>query len=234
MLLLTREPIMTDRPTCKSSEKHVGTDAELEEIPKIFVVEDECIVREGICAMLRDEGWDVESFESCEVFLDLYRQRSSTCLVLDMHFPGMDGLELLGRISDMPEAPPVVIMSGSSQISEAVRSIRDGASDFIEKPVIADRLIASVKEALERTHHADKILAYRDATLDHTGDLTARQRQIMELVVDGHPSKNIAADLGISQRTVEKHRASIMDRTGAKSIPDLSRLVACSHCALLT
>ena len=149
-----------------------------------------------------------------------------------MHFPGMDGLELLGRISDMPEGPPVVILSGSSRISEAVRSIKEGASDFIEKPVVADRLIAGVREALQHRRHENKILAYRDAALEHTDDLTSRQRQIMDMVLAGQPSKNIAADLGISQRTVEKHRASIMDRTGARSIPDLARVVACSHCAL--
>jgi two-component system CheB/CheR fusion protein len=200
--------------------------------PRIFVVEDEGIVRDGICAILRDAGWDVEGFASCEDFLSLYRPGSSTCLVLDMHFPGMDGLELLGRISDMPEGPPVVILSGSSRISEAVRSIKEGASDFIEKPVVADRLIASVRKALQHRRHENKILAYRDAALEHTDDLTSRQRQIMDMVLAGQPSKNIAADLGISQRTVEKHRASIMDRTGARSIPDLARVVACSHCAL--
>jgi two-component system CheB/CheR fusion protein len=203
-------------------------------IPKIFVVDDECMVREGVCALLQDEGWEVESFSSCEGFLESYRQRSATCLVLDMHFPGMEGLELLGRISGMSERPPVVVMSGAGRIAEAVQSIKDGASDFIEKPIVAERLIASVTAALGQSHDTDQVLAFKDAALNHICDLTGRQRQIMELVVDGQPSKNIAADLGISQRTVEKHRASIMDRTGARSIPDLARLVACSHCALIT
>lgn len=175
------------------------------ETPRIFVVEDEDIVREDICEILRDAGWEVESYASCENFLSLYHPRSSTCLVLDMHFPGMDGLELLGRISDMPEGPPVVILSGSSRISEAVQSIQEGASDFIEKPVVANRLIASVREALRHTRHKNRFLAHRNAALGHTGGLTPRQRQIMELVLAGQPSKNIAADLGISQRTVEKH-----------------------------
>jgi two-component system CheB/CheR fusion protein len=204
------------------------------QIPKIFVVDDECMVREGVCALLQDEGWEVESFSSCEGFLESYRQGPSTCLVLDMHFPGMEGLELLGRMSGMPERPPVVVMSGAGRIAEAVQSIQDGASDFIEKPIVAERLIASVKAALGQSRNTDKLLAFRDGALNHICDLTGRQRQIMDLVLDGHPSKNIAADLGISQRTVEKHRASIMDRTGAKSIPDLARLVACSHCALIT
>jgi two-component system CheB/CheR fusion protein len=202
------------------------------DIPKIFVVEDEYIVREEVSATLRDVGWEVEAFSTCEAFLGRYRQRASTCLVLDIHFSGMDGLELLGRMSGMEQAPPVVVMSGSSRISEAVRSIQDGASDFIEKPIEADRLIASVTSAMHSTRRSGRLTAHRDACLDRAQGLTARQHEIMDLVVDGHPSKNIAADLGISQRTVEKHRASIMDRMGAKSIPDLARLVACGHCAL--
>ena len=203
------------------------------DIPKIFVVDDECLVREGVCALLHDAGWEVEGFSSCENFLERYQRRSSTCLVLDMHFPGMEGLELLRRLSDMHEGPPVVVMSGAGRISEAVQSIQDGACDFVEKPIVAERLIASVTAALGRSGRVEKLQVFKDAAFDHIGGLTDRQRQIMELVVDGQPSKNIAADLGISQRTVEKHRASIMNRTGATSIPDLARLVACSHCALV-
>ena len=220
----------TDHPSTIASPANSSL-----ETPRIFVVDDEGIVREGICAILRDAGWEVEGFASCENFLSLFRSSSvAACLVLDMHFPGMDGLELLARLADMPTSPAVVILSGSSRIAEAVRSIKEGASDFIEKPVVAGQLIDSVKQALRHSRHDNKILAFRDAALQQTGDLTPRQRQIMELVLAGQPSKHIAADLGISQRTVEKHRASIMDRTGARSIPDLARVVACTHCALLT
>jgi two-component system CheB/CheR fusion protein len=202
--------------------------------PKIFVVEDEYIIREGICTMIRDAGWDAEAFASCEAFLKAYRPRPQTCLVLDVHFAGMGGLELLGRIGLLDHRLPVVIVSGSSQISEAVQSMKDGASDFIQKPIVRDKLLTSVRHALKCADHSNKALTLRDAAADHVAGLTERQRQIMELVLAGQPSKNIAADLGISQRTVENHRAEIMHKTGAHSLPALSRLVMCHRCSLAT
>jgi len=150
-----------------------------------------------------------------------------------MHFPGMGGLELLRRIESMTDGPPVIIVSGSSEISDAVQSLQGGALDFIEKPVSRDKLLASVQNALKRSRQTKKIRALRDVALNHLGDLTERQRQIMELVLAGQPSKNIAADLHISQRTVENHRASIMQRTGASSLPALARLVMCNVCPLV-
>ena len=200
---------------------------------KIFVVEDEYFTRQGICEFLEDEGWGSEGFDSCEHFLEGYRQRPGSCVVLDMHFPGMSGLELLGRISAMTDSPPVIIVSGSSEISEAVRSIQGGAADFIEKPVARDKLVASVRNALGRSGYSNRASALRNEALDHIANLTSRQRQIMALVLAGQPSKNIAADLGISQRTVENHRASIMQKTGASSLPALARLVSCSDCMLI-
>jgi len=199
----------------------------------IFVVEDEYLTRQGICELLKDEGWGAEGFDSCELFLEAYRQRPGSCVVLDLHFPGMSGLELLGRIGAMTDSPPVIVVSGSSEISEAVRSIQGGAADFIEKPVARDRLIASVRSALGRSGYSRRASTSRNEALDHIANLTSRQRQIMALVLAGQPSKNIAADLGISQRTVENHRASIMRKTGANSLPALARLVSCSDCALI-
>jgi len=200
---------------------------------KIFVVEDEYFTRQGICGLLEDEGWGVEGFDSCERFLEAYRQGPGSCVVLDMHFPGMSGMELLGRIGAMTDSPPVIVVSGSSEISEAVQSIQGGAADFIEKPVARDKLIASVRRALGRSVHSKKASTSRNEALEHIANLTSRQRQIMTLVLAGQPSKNIAADLGISQRTVENHRASIMRKTGANSLPALARLVSCSDCTLI-
>ena len=175
----------------------------------------------------------MEGFDSCEVFLEAYHHRPASCVVLDMHFPGMSGLELLSRIGAMTQSPPVIIVSGCSEISEAVQSIQGGATDFIEKPVARDKLIASVRNALAHSGHSNKASASRNEALAHIAELTTRQRQIMALVLAGQPSKNIAADLGISQRTVENHRASIMRKTGASSLPGLARLISCSDCVLI-
>jgi two-component system CheB/CheR fusion protein len=106
----------------------------------------------------------------------------------------------------------------------AVTAMKAGATDFIEKPIGYDNLLAAIDQAIDLSRDATKRTAWRERAASHIADLTARQRQIMALVLAGHPSKNIAADLGISQRTVENHRASIMKRTGAHSLPALARL----------
>jgi len=191
----------------------------------IFVVDDEYIVREDICILLQDVGFDVEAFSSCEDFLEKHRGGPNTCLVLDIHLPGMGGLALLRHMRDVADRTPVIVVSGSSGISEAVRSMKKGAIDFIEKPVARGLLVASVMHALALSLHSDEISLARDEALAHLKGLTIRQKQIMALVLAGHPSKNISADLGISQRTVENHRAAIMDRTGVHSLPELARLV---------
>jgi two-component system CheB/CheR fusion protein len=119
---------------------------------------------------------------------------------------------------------PAVMMTGNSDVPMAVQAMRAGASDFIEKPIGSAQLLACVGRALEETRDSSKLAASRQTAADQVGRLTKRQHQIMDLVLAGHPSKNIAADLGISQRTVENHRASIMKKTGSKSLPALARL----------
>jgi two-component system CheB/CheR fusion protein len=116
------------------------------------------------------------------------------------------------------------MITGNSDVPMAVQAMKAGARDFIEKPVGRDELLAGVARALEQSRDAAKLSAWRVTAADHIANLTPRQHQIMHLVLAGHPSKNIAADLKISQRTVENHRASIMKKTGAKSLPALARL----------
>jgi two-component system CheB/CheR fusion protein len=186
-----------------------------------------------ISDVLEEAGWTVEAFESCEGFLDAYSRHPGGCILLDIHFPGMSGLQLLERIEGMADAPPVIMVSGTTEISDAVRSMRGGALDFLEKPVVQETLLGSVRKALSRSRRSDQIRALRDLALLRLGDLTERQRQVMELVLEGQPSKNIAADLGISQRTVESHRASIMQRTGSASLPALARMVMCNACPMV-
>ena len=136
----------------------------------------------------------------------------------------MKGLELLQRLSDDGHRLPAIMITGNSDVPMAVQAMKAGAVDFIEKPIGRADLLASVDRALEQSRDSSKLTAWRENAASHVAGLTARQRQIMDLVLAGHPSKNIAADLGISQRTVENHRASIMKKTGAKSFPALARL----------
>jgi two-component system CheB/CheR fusion protein len=116
------------------------------------------------------------------------------------------------------------MITGSSDVPIAVQAMKAGASDFIEKPIRRDELLACVNRALEQSRDISKLSAWREDAANHVAALTPRQREVMAMVLAGHPSKNIAADLGISQRTVENHRASIMAKTGTRSLPALARL----------
>src|ERR1700723_799219 len=136
----------------------------------------------------------------------------------------MNRLELLPWLGLSCHRLPAIMITGDSDVPMAVQAMKAGACDFIERPIGNRELIESVEEALERSRNSSKLLASQENPAGVIAGLTPRQRQIMELVLAGHPSKNISADLGISQRTVENHRASIMQKTGSKSLPALARL----------
>lgn len=190
----------------------------------IFVVDDDPQLRNALRSVLEDEDLIVEDYADCESFLAAFRPRREACLLIDAYLPGMHGLELLSVLAERHLHLPAIMITGNSDVAMAVQAMKAGASDFIEKPVSRDDLVTSINRALEQSRDSGKLLAYREDATTHLAGLTLRQRQIMDLVLAGHPSKNIAADLGISQRTVENHRASIMKRTGSKSLPALARL----------
>ena len=181
-------------------------------------------IRELIRSALEEEGWAVEDYADCEAFLEAYRPGREGCLLVDAYLPGMSGLELLQRLNDAGDQLPSIMITGNSDVHMAVQAMKAGASDFIEKPIGHGELLASIERAVEHSRDTTKLSAWRQEATNHIAGLTPRQRQIMDLVLAGQPSKNIAADLGISQRTVENHRAEIMKRTGSKSLPALARL----------
>jgi two-component system, chemotaxis family, CheB/CheR fusion protein len=192
--------------------------------PVIIVVDDDDQLRRTLREVLEDDGRTVEDYSTCEAFLAAYHPGRQACLLIDAYLPGMSGLELLQRLTDAGHRLPAIMITGHSDVSTAVQAMKAGASDFIEKPVGRGELLASIERALEQSRDVNTLIAGREAAAHHMAALTPRQRQIMERVLSGEPSKNIAADLGISQRTVENHRASIMKKTGAKSLPALARL----------
>jgi two-component system CheB/CheR fusion protein len=195
-----------------------------ESAPVIFVVDDDSRIREGVRALLEEEGRIVEDYASGEAFLEAWRPGREACLLIDAGLPGMSGLDLLRRLRDAGGGPPAIMITGNSDVPMAVQAMKAGALDFIEKPIGAAELLASVARALEEARDSGTMSAWRETAAAHLAELTAREREIMDLVVAGHPSKNIAADLGISQRTVENHRAAIMKKTGSTSLPALARL----------
>jgi two-component system CheB/CheR fusion protein len=192
--------------------------------PTIFVVDDDSAVRETLGDLLREDGRTVEIYASSEAFLDAYRPGVDGCLIVDARMPGMGGLALLQRLQSEGMRLPAIMITGQGDVPMAVGAMRAGAADFIEKPIRRDELFASIEHALEQVRDSAKLAVRRKAAAAHLAGLTARQRQIMALVLAGQPSKNIAADLGISQRTVENHRAAIMKRTGSRSLSALIRL----------
>lgn len=190
----------------------------------IYVIDDDRNIRDMMRRILEKEGFAVELYESCETFVAAYRHSDRpVCLLVDAYLPGMQGLELLQNLNAEDSHLPTIMITGTSDVHMVVEAMKAGASDFIEKPVSSHELFASIDRALEQARDSSKQSAWRQIATDRVAGLTGRQRQIMDLILAGHPSKNIAADLGISRRTVENHRASIMKRTGSKSLPELAR-----------
>jgi two-component system CheB/CheR fusion protein len=192
--------------------------------PVICVVDDDDEVRNAIMAVLEADGRTVEGYPSGEAFMQAFRSGADACLLIDAALPGMSGIDLLEQLRAAGHGLPAIVITGQSDVPMAIRAMKAGASDFIEKPVDRAGLLASIVRALEGSRDAAKLTAWRETATAQLAGLTPRQREIMTLVLAGHPSKNIAADLRISQRTVENHRASIMRRTGTASLPALARL----------
>jgi len=205
-------------PTLHAAEEHHNSGQ------VIFVIDDDSHIRDGIRTVLEADDRTVEDFATCEAFLEAYHPGREACLLVDAYLPGMSGLELLQHLSHSSHRLPAIMITGNGDVPIAVQAMKAGALDFIEKPFHHSDLRASVDRALEQSRDSSKLLAWREAAANHIAALTPRQRQIMDRVLAGHPSKNIAADLGISQRTVETHRASIMKKTCVKSLPALARL----------
>ncbi len=192
--------------------------------PIVYVIDDDMEVRAAICSVLEDEHIAVEAFHTAEAFLHAFRPGREACILVDAYLPGMGGLDLIHQMSSAGHHLPTMMITGHSDVAIAVQAMKAGATEFIEKPIARLDLLAAVSRALELAHDATSSSVWRTSANAKIATLTSRQREILDLVLAGHPSKNIAADLGISQRTVENHRASIMKKTGARSLPALARL----------
>lgn len=192
--------------------------------PTIFIIDDDSQVRGAIRAVLEDAGMKVEDHADAKAFLDAYRPGDEGCVLVDARLPGMDGLELLDRLQAAGHRLPMIMITGHGDVRMAVQAMKAGAVDFIEKPVSRDELLDSIGRAIEQARDSNKRQAWHDSAANSIAGLTVRQREVMDRVLAGQSSKNIAADLGISQRTVENHRAAVMRKTGTASLPALARL----------
>ncbi len=195
-----------------------------ENLPTIFLIDDDDALRDVMRELVEQEGQRIETFASCEAFLEAYRPGRKGCLLVDARLPGLSGIALLQQLKAEQHSLPSIVITGHGEVSLAVEAMKAGAIDFIEKPVRRDQLLASIERAMEIGRDSSALSAWHETARARIAALTPRERQIMDLVIIGHPNKNIAADLKVSQRTVENHRAAVMKKTGSKSLSDLVRL----------
>ena len=192
--------------------------------PTIFLVDDDPTFRASLHWLLEAEGMTVEAFPSAEAFLARFDDTVTGCLLLDVRMTGMSGLDLHEQLRDRRANLPVIIITAHGDIPLAVRAMKAGAVDFIEKPFERKALLDSIRQALARVDQVQESAARRAAAQARLAPLTHREREVLALVVDGSLNKQAAATLGISPRTIETHRANIMRKTNVASLPDLVRL----------
>lgn len=194
---------------------------------EIFIVDDEPAVLTAISAALRLEGYQVMGFADGGSFLEAAKTRRPTCVILDVQMPGRSGLDILKELNAQDYPAPIFIISGAGDIPMAVDAIRNGALDFIEKPFDARTVVARVGEAVAAWGGRDKAAGQSGIPADFPGreQLTAREHDVLVQIAGGASNKEAGRKLGISPRTVEVHRARIMEKLGAKNAADLVRLV---------
>ncbi|MBC7793151.1 MAG: response regulator transcription factor [Clostridia bacterium] len=195
----------------------------------VFIVEDDQDLRGGMRLVLERDFSAIADFPSAEAFLDAYRPTEIACLLLDAFMPGMDGLALLEHVQRLSHDLPVVIITGHGCVPSAVEAMRQGAFDFVEKPIGNNELITTVGRALAESGRMRAARLQHGSVVSDLASLTNRQAQILSRILAGVANRMIAAELGISQRTVENHRAAIMEKTGARSLPELTRMAVAAR-----
>jgi two-component system, LuxR family, response regulator FixJ len=192
---------------------------------EVFIVDDDHLVREALSIVLVDAGFRVTVFADGESFLDVARSRTPSCVLIDVQLPDCSGLELLRTLNARRYRAPIFVISGRGDIPTALEAVRNGALDFIEKPFDPAMMVIRIRDAIKtwQSLRRDDGILTRDF---HGHDrLTARERDVLERIARGASNKETGGDLGISFRTVELHRARIMDKVGAKNAADLMRIV---------
>lgn len=192
--------------------------------PAVFIVDDDDAVRSSLRLLLKSAGLGTVAYASAKEFLDTWQPEQAGCLILDVRMPGMSGLELQAELNRRGAIIPVVFISGHGDIPMAVEAIQHGAFDFLQKPFGDQDLLNRVQRALAADGENRKLLAQRDLLRERFESLTPREREVLALVTQGKANKVMAGDLGVSQRTVEIHRARVMEKMGANSLAQLVRI----------
>ncbi|MBB3314624.1 FixJ family two-component response regulator [Rhizobium sp. BK181] len=197
-----------------------------QDTPVVFVVDDDISVRDALEALIRSAGWHPISFENAEQFLTLPSWAGPSCLVLDVNLPNLDGLELQEYVSRHQVTLPIIFLTGYGDIPTTVRAMKAGAVEFLTKPVDGEVMLEAMKQALLTSRKSIaseeelQLLRGRHTALSH------REQEVMALIVAGLLNKQVAYELGISEVTVKVHRARVMSKMGARSLPDLVLMAA--------
>jgi two-component system, LuxR family, response regulator FixJ len=190
----------------------------------VFVIDDQSSIRHALGEMLSVFGYNVEAYESADSFLRALDPSRHGCVVADVRMPGMDGIELVRELARRQILLPVVVISGHADVPMAVAAIKAGAEDFIEKPVDDVQLVAAINRGLARAHAKQRLQEGVQDIRSRFKQLTPREVEVFDLVIDGYTSEAIAERLGISTRTVEGYRVQIMGKMQAESVATLVRL----------
>jgi two-component system response regulator FixJ len=193
--------------------------------PTVYIVDDDDAVRSALRLLLKSVGLATTPLSSAQEFLATYDLQQPGCLILDVRMPGMSGLELQQQLNLRGAIIPVIFITGHGDIPMAVEAMQQGAFDFLQKPFRDQDLIDRIQRALAKDVTGRVELRERSRIKERLESLTAREREVLELVASGKPNKIMAADLGVSQRTVEIHRARVMEKMGASSLAQLVRMV---------
>ena len=199
--------------------------------PTVFIVDDDEALRESLKWLLQSVSLPARTFASAQEFLQAYDRDQSGCLVLDVRMPGMSGLELLDRLVAEKVGIPVIILTAHADVPMAVRALKGGAADFLTKPFNSQELLDRIQVALERDRRHRASRTQVAALAERFSALTPREREVMRMVVYGRSNKEIAAQLGVSAKTVEAHRNKVMEKTRAQSVAELVRLAIATGAA---
>ncbi len=189
----------------------------------IFIVDDDASVRDALGLLLAVHDFRVALFADADTFLEAFKPAWCGCLLLDIRMPGMDGLSLQKKLLELGSDLPVVIMTGHGDVDSAREAFRSLAVDFLEKPLDESRLLAAIREAFARQRKSVGTAMSRNQVQRLLDGLTHREREVMERVVAGRHNREIAVELAISPRTVEVHKARMMDKLGVGSVAELVR-----------
>lgn len=194
--------------------------------PIVFIVDDDVSVRESLQLLIQNEGWQAETFSSAQEFLDRPRAALPSCLILDVSLPGLNGLELQDRVAVDRTDMPIIFITGHGDIPMTVRAMKAGAIEFLTKPFSDEVLLNAIRQALQRSSIALRYEAELQELRKRYESLTARERQVMALVVSGLLNKQVGGELGISEITVKAHRGKVMQKMKAGSLADLLKMAA--------